>query len=316
MARMKTPFVATLLLVSVLVAPGCNPTTRYAFPVVQKYTTRAGDLFYFRPADGRFFLLERKDALAVAVAPTPNIQVYAYESRIAVGRPQDGIILVTKFTETTGAQQALAITADGQTIAGGDESGFVTLWSVATGESQRRWKEPGAVLSDAFSPDGKLLAVGLEKPPGRSLETVRLWDLDANALRRSFGERDVAAVAWTTDGRTLAAGEGNGNVLVVDAFAAAAPRSMQVSTAAVTSLAFHPAGAFLAVAHADKRVVLWKVPTGEVVFTFEPDVPADPLFPRGIERVAFDPTGTRLAVAYSDGDFRIWDTSALGKVAP
>src|SRR2546429_590020 len=45
---------------------------------------------------------------------------------------------------------------------------------------------------------------------------------------------------------------------------------------------------FLASAHADKRVLLSKLPTGERFFTFEPALPPNPLFPRVIERVAFD----------------------------
>jgi hypothetical protein len=44
------------------------------FPLVQKYTTTAGDLFYFRPRDGQFVLLERRKALAVVVAPEPDIE--------------------------------------------------------------------------------------------------------------------------------------------------------------------------------------------------------------------------------------------------
>jgi len=313
---MRPSFLATLLLASVLAAPGCTPAPKYAFPVVQKYTTRPGDLFYFRPDDGRFVVLEGRGALAVAVAPLPRVQAYAHDTHVAVGRPSGGVIEITSFAQNISAQQALAITPDGQLLAGGDESGFVTLWDVASGDSPRRWKAaPTPVLAAAFSPDGSMLAVGVQKAPGASTATVRVWSLDAAAPRRAFGGRDVAALAWTPDGGMLAAGEANGTVLVAEVLGATAPRSLQSSTAAIAALDFHPGGVFLAVAHADKRVVLWKVPTGEAVYTFEPDVPADPLFPRGIERVAFDPGGTRLAVAYSDGDFRIWDTSVLVKDA-
>jgi hypothetical protein len=69
----------------------------------------------------------------------------------------------------------------------------------------------------------------------------------------------------------------------------------------------------LASAHADKRVLLSKLPTGEHVYTFEPPLPPNPLFPRVIERVAFDGNGTHLAAAFAEGDFRIWDTSSLGQ---
>ena len=89
------------------------------------------------------------------------------------------------------------------------------------------------------------------------------------------------------------------------------PQRIALSSSAVTALDFHPSGQFLASAHADKRVLLSKLPTGERFFTFEPALPPNPLFPRVIERVAFDRNGVRLAAAYAEGDFRIWDSSAL-----
>ena len=312
---MRTAFLAALVLASAMLAQGCTRTSQLEFPVVQKYTARAGDLFYFRPGDSRFVLIERRDAIAVAIAPVPNVQAYAHDTRIAVGRPQGGGVEIRSFVEGIRPQQALAITPDGRMLAGGDEYGYLTLWDLETGDTWRSWKEPAPILAVAFSPDGGALAIGLEKPPGKSMDTVRIRDLDASAPRRTFGGRDAAAVTWAPDGRMLAAGEGNGTVLVAEILGDSATRPMQAATAAVTALAFHPAGTYLAAAHADKRVVLWDVASGKAIFTFDPEVPADPLFPRGIERIAFDPGGARLAVAYADGDFRIWDTSALAKTA-
>jgi hypothetical protein len=68
---------------------------------------------------------------------------------------------------------------------------------------------------------------------------------------------------------------------------------------------------FLASAHANKRVLLFKLATGERLYTFEAAQPPNPRFPRVIERVAFDGKGIRLAAAYAEGESSIWDTSAL-----
>jgi len=102
----------------VLVAFSCSRSPKRTFPLVQKYTTDAGDLFYFRPRDGQFVLLERRKALAVAVAPEPDIQAYSYNDRITVNRPQGNMLQNTTFAEKIGAQQAVAMTADGRTLAG------------------------------------------------------------------------------------------------------------------------------------------------------------------------------------------------------
>ena len=58
-------------------------------------------------------------------------------------------------------------------------------------------------------------------------------------------------------------------------------------------------------------MLLFKLETGERLYTFEAALPPNPRFPRVIERVAFDGMGARLAAAYADGEFSIWDMSAL-----
>jgi WD40 repeat protein len=302
---------AILLLLFVLAASACSRKPKLTFPLVQKYTTQAGDLFYFRPRDGQFVLLERRKALAVAVAPEPDIEAYSYDDRITLSQPQGDMLHNTKFIEKIGAQQALALTADGRTLAGGDANGVVTLWEIPTGNLTLHLDLPSPVLSLAFSRDGNWLAIGLAKPLGEPSDTVWLYEIHANGPHRSFGRLAVPALAWSPDGRWLAAGLDDGSVLLSEVGADREPRRIVLSTSAVTALDFHPSGLFLASAHADKRVLLSKLPAGERLFTFEPALPPNPLFPRVVERVAFDGNGARLAAAYAEGDFRIWDTSAL-----
>jgi len=279
--------------------------------LVQKYTTHAGDLFYFRPRDGQFVLLESRKALAVAVAPEPDIEAYSYDDRITVSRPQGDMLQNTTFVEKIGPQQALAITPDGRFLAGGDRNGAATLWDIATGNLTLQLDVPAPILCLAFSRDGNWLAIGLAKPAGQSSDTVWLYEIHSSGPHRSFGRTAVSALAWSPDGRWLAAGLDDGAVLLSEAGTDHEPRRIVLSTSLVTALDFHPSGQFLASAHADKRVLLSKLPTGERFFTFEPALPPNPLFPRVIERIAFDRNGVRLAAAYSEGDFRIWDTSTL-----
>jgi WD40 repeat protein len=304
---------ALLLFLFVLAASSCSHTPKRAFPLVQKYTTTAGDLFYFRPRDGQFVLLERRKALAAAVAPEPDIEAYSFDDRITVSRPEGNMLHNTNFVEKVSAQQALALTPDGRTLAGGDANGAVNLWDIATGNLTLHLDVPGPILSLAFSRDGNWLAIGLAKPAGEPADTVWLYEIHSNGPHRSFGRAAVPAVAWSADGRWLAAGLDDGSVLLSEAGAGSEPRRIVLSTSPVTALDFHPSGQFLASAHADKRVLLSKLPTGEQLFTFEPALPPNPLFPRVIERVAFDGNGTHLAAAYAEGDFRIWDTSALSQ---
>jgi len=308
---MKNRSAALLLLLFAVAAFSCKRAPKMEFPLVQKYTTQPGDLFYFRPRDGQFVLLERRKALAVAVAPEPRIEAYSYEDKITVSRPNGEMLENRNFVEKISAQQALAITADGRTLAGGDANGVVTLWEIATGNVALHLDVPSSILSLAFSRDGNWLAIGLAKPAGEPADTVWLYEIHSNAPHRSFGRGTVKALTWSPDGRWLAAGLDDGSALLSDASAGGEPQRIVLSTSPVTAIDIHPSGLFLASAHADKRVLLSKLPKGEQVYTFEPALPPNPLFPRVIERIAFDGSGARLSAAYAEGDFKIWDTSSL-----
>jgi len=310
---------AAILLALVLPAISCSRGPKYEFPLVQKYTSQAGDVFYFRPRDGQFVLVERRKALAVAIAPEPNIEAFSYDDRITVSRPMSegglqGEMLENRtLLEKLTAQQLLAISADGRLLAGGDANGVVNIWNVPNATLEARLKEASGILSLAFSPDGNFLAIGLAKPADEPSDTVWIYDIRGESTQRSFGRNAALSLAWSVDGRWCAAGFDDGSVLLAETGTHSEPQRIVLSTSPVAALAFHPSGLFLASAHLDKRVRLTKLPKGEPVFTFEPALPPIPFFPRVIERVAFDGTGGRLAVDYADGDIRIWDSSALAK---
>jgi WD40 repeat protein len=149
--------------------------------------------------------------------------------------------------------RCLAFSADGATLAAGHSDGTVVLWDVEAGEERGRWRaHREAVYALAFSPDGATLATGSDDrtaklwdwgarrevasfgghetvvrglafaPDGRTLVTaagsVRLWDV-ATRLERAALRADpyrALCVAFTRDGRRLAAGTYNGPVVVWD----------------------------------------------------------------------------------------------------
>ena len=308
-----------MLLALFLTAVACSRGPKYEFPLVQKYTSQAGDVFYFRPRDGQFVLVERRKALAVAIAPEPNIEAFSYDDRITVSRPmpQEGpggeMLENRTLLEKLTPEQILAISGDGRLLAGGDANGVVNIWNVPNATLEARLKEASGILSLAFSPDGNFLAIGLAKQADEPSDTVWIHDIRGESTQRGFGRSAASSLAWSVDGRWCAAGFDDGSVLLAETGTYSEPQRIVLSTSPVAALAFHPSGLFLASAHLDKRVRLTKLPKGEPVFTFEPALPPIPFFPRVIERVAFDGTGGRLAVHYADGDIRIWDSSALAK---
>jgi hypothetical protein len=303
----------TILPLLVLSAISCSHRPKYEFPLVQKYTSQAGDVFYFRPRDGQFVLVERRKALDVAIAPSPSLEAFSYDNQITMSRPMpQGEMLENKiFLEKTGAQRVLAISEDGHWLAGGDASGVVNIWNVPTASLELQLNKSSGILSMAFSPDGNSLAIGLAKPVGEPADTVWLYDIHAHSAYRSFGRNAVPALAWSRDGRWCGAGVDDGSVLLAEPGGNSEPQRIALSTSPVAGLDFHPSGLFLASAHADKRIRLYKLPMAELIYTFEPALPPIPFFPKVIERVAFDASGNRLAADFAEGEMRIWDTSAL-----
>jgi len=316
---MRQLAVAVSLLGFFLCAASCSHKSKEKelgkenFPLVQKYSTGAGDVFYFRPRDGQFVLVERRKALAVAIAPEPTIEAFSFDDRITVSRKMpEGDALENKlFLENVGAQQALAVTQSGHLLAGGDANGVVNLWSLVDGSLQLQSNRQSAVQKLAFSPNGVFLAIGLAQPESGPPDTLWIYDVHAKGPHRIFGRNSVQALAWSSDNHWYGAGFDDGSILVGEVDSNTEPRRIALSSSPVVALSFHPSGLFLASAYADKRILISKVAMGELVFTFEPPLPPNPLFPRAIEQVTFDGTGARMAVSYAEGDMRIWDTSAL-----
>ena len=104
----------------------------------------------------------------------------------------------------------LAFSPDGQRIAGAFSNGTATVWAVkrpTTGETPTASKlfelqgHTASVNSIAFSPEGARLATGSADG------TVRLWDAATGReqIRLAEGPEGVTAVAFSVDGRRLAA---------------------------------------------------------------------------------------------------------------
>lgn len=121
----------------------------------------------------------------------------------------------------------------------------------------------------AFSPDGATIAcVGGAAVPAAGDSEVLMWRLSGDGERRltAGAHGKLAGVAFSPDGRTLAAGTWNGAVLAWDLDAAdPSPELLFEHGEAVMAVAFSPDGALLAagggswVGQGDNNVALWDV---------------------------------------------------------
>jgi WD40 repeat protein len=218
----------------------------------------------------------------------------------------------------------IGLSPDGKTVIGLAPDGAVHVWDLATGKEVRRLRG-GKGFGLALSGDGKALAVGEEaEKPGRQ---IALWDLTTGKPVRELGMKapHVRALAFSADGRLLAAGGGynsdaaeNDNIRVGlwDLATGRPLRTMEGHTGGITAIAFSPDGRRLASCSHDSTVRLWETATGMQVriLRVRDDSPgvSGPVGTKGLSlggvlTIAFSPDGKLLATGSADGTVRFWD---------
>ncbi|KAI0411711.1 quinon protein alcohol dehydrogenase-like superfamily [Xylaria grammica] len=200
-------------------------------------------------------------------------------------------------------------------IVGAAIAAVFQLWSVETGTLQCRCTLDGAgiygptILSMAFSPDGKVVALAPYEDG-----CVQLRSAETGALRQKLeghGSSSVMSVAFSSDGKTIAAGSWDGGAVQLLSTEAAIsiqqPFEMRKDKSGmISSMALSPDGKVVATGSNDHIVRIWSAETGSLQHTLKHDS-------GGIERteVLFSPNG-KVVVSISR-TARLWtvDTGVL-----
>lgn len=115
----------------------------------------------------------------------------------------------------------------------------VRIWDVVTGKEKASFdKTPDWITALAISSDSRVIA--------SAAAAVQLWDAATSKLIAALEDRqDVRTVAFSPNGKTLAAGCGDGAILLYDVDARRLKATLTHHSMAVTSVAFNPAGNLL-----------------------------------------------------------------------
>ena len=169
---------------------------------------------------------------------------------------------------------SLALSPDGQILAGGSRDNKIYLWNVGTGELIKTLSEHSRGISSiAISPDGKILA------SGSGDATIKIWHLGTGELLRSLAvpkrSDEVLSIAISPDGQTLASGgyrqyksSGDGSTIYLWNLSSGNLSSQLIGhLGPVYSVAFSPDGQILATGSWDKTIKLWDLETRKLIRT-------------------------------------------------
>ncbi len=195
-----------------------------------------------------------------------------------------------------GMWDEVAMSLDTETLAVGNDRGEVLIWSIPEAREVRRWKirEQAEIYRLALSTDAGLLAATL----WTSDDTVHLFDVRTGTELAPVPAKQSEAIAFSPDGRQLAAGDWN-DIVIYDMANRRRLTSLPSQADTVVGLEFEPLGDWLASTGSDRRLVVWDLETGRERFSHIAHATKATM-------LAVSPDGRTIATASDQRVLKLW----------
>jgi WD40 repeat protein len=224
--------------------------------------------------ESRSLPLEPAPSWGWSVTLTPDGALVAAGSGTPSAAEQPGAVniwetatgkLVRRFTHAH-AVTTVAFSPDGTTLAWGGQDAPLALWEIGK-DRPRILAMSGALECLAFAPDGRVLACGnsggsvelCETATGKVIRTLAEPASVVQAFRPGPpSPTEVRGIAFSPDGKTLAAGHGT-TVRLWEVHTGQTRGVFSGHQGAIAACAFAPDGRSVATASADTTILIWDV---------------------------------------------------------
>ncbi|KAG8942641.1 hypothetical protein FRC03_002970 [Tulasnella sp. 419] len=238
----------------------------------------------------------------VSFSPLGNIFASgSLDNTVILWDPRNGSLLRT-LDGASSKLWSIRFSPDGiQTVAQSSETDLI-IWDTETGAVKSRLPYPSPIDSIAFSPDGTLLAF-------TTVRGVIIWDYKSRTISRTL-HNIASCVTFSRDGRFIATGGGNGEIVTWDITSDSQIGRFNGHTNLVTSLAVSPDGSRIISSSYDGTAAVWDMKSGWE----SPGESDDKVHKGAVHCVAFSSDGRQWASGGEGGTVAVWDTEGHGLI--
>lgn len=203
--------------------------------------------------------------------------------------------------------ECLAFRSDGRQLAIGGFDGTVRLCDSESGELKATWTgQSNSVLSAAYSPDDKILAVGTGRISDRTQPgEMRFWNVETGQLLRTLNVRQSAScLSFLPGGMQMALSDWNRSAGVIDATTGVLAKELRGHDGRFRSHVLLDQGRRIATVGEDSQVLLL-----DLSMPLKTDELAGHTAP--LWQISATADSRVIATASSDGTVRVWSVPAM-----